>query len=82
MVLKSIPDLDVRFVCPRKGVCLFDLIILWDTMKTLYLHKRVFMTSHIQYREKFLDLDQILTMIFLKFIFLVFTFVLVFNHKH
>ena len=39
-----------------KGVCLFDLIILWDITKTLYLRKRVIMISYIYIYEFFLTI--------------------------
>ena len=56
MVLESIPDLYVRFVWPRKGVCFFDPTISWDTMRILCLHGRVFVTSYIGSGGKFLAL--------------------------
>ena len=56
MVSKSILDLGVGFVWPHKGVCLFDPIIPWDTMRTLCLHGDVFVMSHIGYGRMFLAL--------------------------
>ena len=56
VVLEPIPDLDVRFVWPHRGVRLFGLAISWDTTRTLCLHGGVFMMSHIGQGRMFLAL--------------------------
>ena len=57
MVLEPIPNPGAGFVLPRKGVCLFDPTISWDTTRLLCLHGGgVFVTSHIGYGENFLVL--------------------------
>ena len=48
------PTLVWGFVWP--GVCLFDLTIPWNTMRTLCLHGDVFVMSHIGYGRMFLAL--------------------------
>ena len=48
MVSEPIPDPGVGGLFgPVRGVCLFDLAIPWDTTRTLCLHGRVFVMSHI-----------------------------------
>ena len=48
MVSESISELDVGGLFgPIGGVCLFGLIITWDIMRTLCLHRGIFVTSHI-----------------------------------
>ena len=49
MVSEPISDLGVGVSLALRGVCLFDPAIPWDTTRTLCLHGRMFVTSHIGY---------------------------------
>ena len=41
---------------PMRNDCLFGLVMPWDTTRTLCLHERVIVISHIGLRRKFLTL--------------------------